>query len=269
MGAHALCLRLLHAVSIARVLRRVKLPRTGNVIDDSKPYRVTEHPRARHVHLKLSWRGELEVVVPRGYNPRNIPAVVAAKQAWLRRARARLGEQTRSLPEEYFEQRPHRVRLRALEETYTVIYRASAGVRRVTFAETDRTLIIVSPTGDAYACANGLRAWLRAKALQTLPSWLRQTSRELRMPYLKTAIRGQRTRWGSCSARGVISLNCKLLFLTHAEVQYLFVHELCHTRHLNHSARYWALVARKVPDYRRFEASLREAWRVVPRWAED
>lgn len=208
------------------------------------------------------------MVVPKGYNPRKIPAVVAAREAWLRRARARLREQLRNLPEEFFEQRPARVQLWALNQTYNVIYRADAGCR-IKFAETDGTLIIAGPIDDISACVHGLRTWLRTRARQALPPWLRQTSLALGLPYQKAVIRGQRTRWGSCSARGVISLNCKLLFLSRPEVEYLFVHELCHTRHLNHSARYWALVERKLPDYRRFDAALRDAWQAIPRWAED
>lgn len=250
------------------MLRYVKSFRAGDVIDDSEPYRVIEHPRAKHVQLKLSRRGVLNVVVPKGYNLRKIPAMVAARQVWLQRARARLREQLRNLPEEFFEQRPTRVRLRALNQLYKVNYRgASDG--RIKFAEKDGTLNIVGPTDDISACIHGLRTWLRTKARQTLPPWLRQTSLALDLPYRKTVIRSQRTRWGSCSARGVISLNCKLLFLSRPEVEYLFVHELCHTRHLNHSARYWALVEQKMPDYRRLDAALRDAWQAIPRWAED
>jgi len=229
---------------------------------------VIEQPRAKHVHLKLSQFGGLDVVVPKGYDSRKIPAVVAARQTWLRRARARQREQLRSLPDEYFERQPARVRLPALNETYTVLYKSTAGAR-VVYAEQGNTLEFAGPVDDLDACAHGLRTWLRARARQALPPWLRQTSLALGLPYQKTVIRGQRTRWGSCSVRGVISLNCKLLFLNRPEVEYLLIHELCHTRHLNHSTRYWALVERKLPDYRRFEAALRDAWRSIPRWGEE
>ena len=60
----------------------------------------------------------------------------------------------------------------------------------------------------------------------------------------------QRTRWGSCSNSGTISLNAALLFLEPPLVRYLFIHELCHLIALNHSRRFWAAVARYEPDYR-------------------
>jgi predicted metal-dependent hydrolase len=172
------------------------------------------------------------------------------------------------LPPEYFEALPTRVRLRALNEIYRVAYRA-AHHEAIRIAESDGVLTVSGPSGEPAACVRELRTWLRAKARTRLTPWLRQTSLDVGLPYAKTIIRSQRGRWGSCSARGVISLNCKLLFLPSAEVQYLFVHELCHTRHLNHSKRYWTLVERKLPDFHRFETALRDAWRYVPRWAED
>jgi predicted metal-dependent hydrolase len=234
----------------------------------SNRYTVRENPRAKHVHLKLSWLGQLEIVVPKGYNRIQIPVVIAAKQAWLERAYRRVQEKARPLTRDHFEFRPDCVRLRALDKTYAVLYGSTASAR-VRVIESGRRLLVEGPVNDTAARMQGLRIWLREKAELILPPWMRRTSRQLGLPYKKAIIRSQRTRWGSCSAQQVISLNCKLLFLPEAVVHYLFVHELCHTRHLDHSARYWSLVERKLPDYQSFEKSLRDTWRYVPRWAGD
>jgi predicted metal-dependent hydrolase len=66
----------------------------------------------------------------------------------------------------------------------------------------------------------------------------------------------------------MISLNYKLLFLPPEVVRYVFVHELCHTIHMNHSTAFWNLVAEKEPDYECLDTELQNVWRYVPAWVE-
>jgi predicted metal-dependent hydrolase len=88
----------------------------------------------------------------------------------------------------------------------------------------------------------------------------------LGLVFQRVLIRRQRTRWGSCSNRGTISLNCCLLFQPPQAVRYLLIHELVHTVHMNHSQRFWERVARHCPQFHSLDRQLRAGWRQVPSW---
>ena len=78
-------------------------------------------------------------------------------------------------------------------------------------------------------------------------------------------ISSARGRWGSCSQKGTISYSFRTAFLSQYEAEYIAVHELCHTRHMNHSAVFWAEVAKILPDYLQIRKGIREKG-VVMQW---
>lgn len=75
--------------------------------------------------------------------------------------------------------------------------------------------------------------------------------------YKRISIKDMKTQWGSCSAKGNLNFNYRLLFLTPEERDYVVVHELCHVKELNHSHRFWALVRKQVPHMERIKKELR------------
>jgi len=113
--------------------------------------------------------------------------------------------------------------------------------------------------------------WLNERAAEVLGPTLHEYARELGFDFERVLIRRQRSRWGSCSTRGTISLNCCLMFQRPQVVRYLMIHELSHTVQMNHSRRFWQTVGRHCPDYRRLDRELLDGWRRVPTWvfAED
>jgi len=75
--------------------------------------------------------------------------------------------------------------------------------------------------------------------------------------YGRITIRHQKTRWGSCSAKGNLNFNCLLMLAPEEVREYVIVHELCHRLEMNHSPRFWAEVERVCPDYRKYRKWLK------------
>ena len=91
---------------------------------------------------------------------------------------------------------------------------------------------------------------LADKALIDIPERVRHYAPYVGVSYGRITIRNQKTRWGSCSAKGNLNFNC-LLMLAPPEVRdYVVVHELCHRLEMNHSSRFWAHVEKVLPNYR-------------------
>jgi hypothetical protein len=77
------------------------------------------------------------------------------------------------------------------------------------------------------------------------------------LAYERVTVRGQRSRWGSCSRKGTISLNFRLIQLPPEVCDYILIHELMHLRQQNHSRRFWRLVEKACPEFREAERWLR------------
>ncbi len=227
-------------------------------------YTIRESARAKHVNLKITMDGSLEVVIPRGFNRQHIPDILRKKQTWIERAGQRVAERRRHQAAQ--PARPTEIALRAIGETWVVEYRPTAAGRVTITEKSNHRLVLSGAVDDLECCREALRKWTARKARQHLEPWLQTISRREKLPYEKVMFRGQKTRWGSCSSRQTISLNYKLLFLPPELVESVLIHELCHTKHLNHSGKFWALVAKKDPHYQQARKELRAAWRYLPGW---
>ena len=134
--------------------------------------------------------------------------------------------------------------LPALGVYWGVLYRSAPAAAPRVRDNGASAIVLGGDVSDHPACVSALRRWLMRRARQTLPDCLERVAAETRLDFATVSIRGQRSRWGSCSATGDISLNYQLLFLPPHLLRHVLVHELCHTVELNHSPRFWRTVAR-------------------------
>lgn len=99
---------------------------------------------------------------------------------------------------------------------------------------------------------------LSNQALVIFPQKVKYYAEILNVSYGRITIRSQKTRWGSCSAKGNLNFNCLLMLAPDKVQDYVVVHELCHRLEMNHSADFWAQVERIMPDYKKYQDWLKK-----------
>lgn len=227
------------------------------------PLTVKVNRRAKRLLVKIIPGQGLEVVVPDTFHKKMVPEVLAAKRAWIERTRDRLIEEGANLSGEP-PRLPNTMKFRLLDRIVQVDYLDRKSPVKIT--ENGPRIQVVGPVDDTPLIIEALQKYVAKKAREVLLPMLHAMSRKTGLTYSALRVRRQKTRWGSCSARGTISLNAKLLFLPPRLVEQLLIHELCHTRHLNHSPAYWACVAEFQPEYQQLEREIHRAMKYVPDW---
>lgn len=158
------------------------------------------------------------------------------------------------------------MRLRVDERgiTLTAPRRATRGdLRRmlddhVSWIERARAAVPAAPAGDGDAASRAAQARARRAARAPLVALVDRWAPVVGVVPQRVVVRAQRTRWGSASTRGTVSLNWRLVLTPPEVAEYVVVHELCHLVQMNHSPAFWALVEKHLPGYRGPRAWLRE-----------
>jgi predicted metal-dependent hydrolase len=221
---------------------------------------VRESRRARKLRLQTRPPRTVEVVVPRGLRPQIVSAFIREHRDWINRAGLAM---LRAYPEA--DLRPESIDLKSIGERIVVRYLRAAGSRaEFDYSGIELRLYCRREDGSDYPAL--LRRWLLMEAGRVLKPWLVREAERIGLHPQRVQVRLQKTRWGSCSARGNISVNAALLLVPSTLVRYLLVHELAHLRHLSHSERYWRTVAEHEPAYAALDRELALSWRSLPAW---
>jgi predicted metal-dependent hydrolase len=197
-------------------------------------YTIRRSERARRVRVNVDANG-VEVVLPRRAAQREAAAAVRELEPWIRRrlrevAHAQQAVAARGDAVPY------------LGELLQV--RSEPGRTRVH----RRGPVLWAPAGAERTPA--LERWYRRAARAEIAPRLDRACALAGLSYTTLTIRGQRTRWASCSRSGAMSFNWRLLLAPEAVLDYVVWHEVCHLQVMDHSPRFWTLLARWCPDYR-------------------
>ena len=224
---------------------------------DSIAYSVRISSRAKRARIEISTLGKVQVIVPKRFNHQHIPGFITQHSQWIHKTLQRVDR-----PQQAAYARPTSMQFPAVDEQWHITYDSQQ--KKPLIAQHEQHQLNLCTHIEARAL---LTQWLHHHARHHLIQQLKIHSEHTGLSYNKVFIKNQKTRWGSCSSKGNINLNRNLLFLPQALVNYVLVHELCHTVHLNHSARFWRLVERHQPDYYQHDKQLHHAHRYIPAWA--
>ncbi len=228
--------------------------------------------------------GRVEIVVPRRARADDVARFVSQQREWIERTRDRALIVGSMQPVADLRLPVPQLRLAAVSERWLIEHEPigldanGSGARLVevsSIARSDRSgwagdatgvLRLRARTADQSAMRRLLIDWLRERLRSVAMERLPALASSMDADFSAVRIGCQRSRWGSCSRQGTISLNCCVLFQRPEVLRYLMVHELAHRRHMNHSAHFWQHVAAHEPDWRGLDRELTQGWRQVPGW---
>jgi predicted metal-dependent hydrolase len=213
----------------------------------SEPLEVVRNARARRYVLRVRPDGSVRVTIPRHGTKRDALLFARDQAEWIARQRARVAANARP-PD------PWRAgRLLWLRGELVPLSVTTDGSQAHVWVGGGGVPVVAGTT----CLRRTVHAHLRAKATDELPPRVRGLAAEHGLTIVTVTIRDQRTRWGSCSTSGRISLNWRLVQMPAHVRDYVIVHELMHLRQANHSRKFWKLVEAAYPSFREAKAWLR------------
>ena len=205
------------------------------------PYRVRRSPRARQVRVSVGAGGEVEVTLPRRAPERAAAQAVRELRPWIERRQRTM----------------ERAAAEVARPQGTVPY-VGHDLRLVPQSRRERVHrrgdVLLVPASDPIPA---LERWYRRAARAEIGARLDAATARAGTSYRRLTIRGQRTRWASCTSEGGMSFNWRLLLAPPEVLDYVVEHEVCHLEVMDHSRRFWALLESRVPDWRTHAAWLR------------
>jgi len=230
------------------------------------PYQLKLSTKARQVYLRVEPGRGLQVTIPKRYSKRSIPALVESQRAWITEALVDLDEKT---PVIYRQWPPPKLYLAAVETVIDIVYSQSPDAESASVNwDSPKCINLTVDTDNKPLVAKCIATALKPFAVSVLEPWLARCAEQSQLTYKRMVVRGQRTVWGSYSSNGTLSLNYKLLFVRPDLVEYVLLHELAHTRHLDHSAKFWRFLDELKPNAAQFDKELKQAGSLPPPWLE-
>ncbi|WP_049804117.1 M48 family metallopeptidase [Desulfosporosinus acidiphilus] len=225
--------------------------------DEIIPYEERRSVRYRRITLSIL-NDRVRISAPKYVPKKQIKELLRSKEAWIIKhwleKRQRENHRARNLENhEHILFRGHLLELCFKYHSY----------RRIHVGQEGQMLVVSLPQEDIDSQSeamirDSIIAWYKFQARTVFKQKLDTHSRRMQVTYQDFRLKDQKTRWGSCSSRGNLNLNWRIIMAPDQVIDYLIIHELAHLTHLNHSPEFWQRVERFIPEFLTWRKWLKE-----------
>ena len=207
-------------------------------------YRIRKSARAKRLQMRII-NNSLELIVPSRIPVEEGKRFLHTRREWINKNINLLSQKSKK----YFLFGNEII----IEQTYDLF------AKKHTFRKIDNMLFIEIPQDSSITKDDLFSVYRKNAAKKYLPRRAMMLSLRFGFEVKKVSVRKQKSRWGSCSSKGTISLNDRLLEHKEEVIDYVIIHEFCHLIHMNHSQKFWALVQKYCPDYKLLKKQLKNS----------
>jgi predicted metal-dependent hydrolase len=198
--------------------------------------------RSRSFRLRVEPSGEVIVSTPRWVSQREIERFVENHTAWIAQAQAKVRQNKKSTVSD--------AEAMIFGKTYTLKINSTSSSRiGVQVAGTELLVTSASLEPTPTQVKTQVNRFLKSTAEKYIVPRTHQLGKKMKISFGTITMREQKTRWGSCSSQGNLNFNWRLVHYAPAIIDYVIIHELAHRTHMDHSASFWALVAKYDSEY--------------------
>jgi predicted metal-dependent hydrolase len=216
-------------------------------------YIIKRSPMAKYARLEVRPQTGLAVVIPKSYRLTQIPSLLKEKRRWILAKLAKCGHIRLLSAEKEVESGDT---IPYLGRNLRVVKRKNDGEAHSIKVEGKRLVVSLKSTKARLNLV--LEEWYRREAEKLIRKRVDELRSRLGITYGRLSIRGARTRWGSCSQKGNLNFNWKLMMAPEPVIDYVIIHELAHLKEMNHTKKFWSLVAQHCPQWRKHRKWLKD-----------
>lgn len=208
----------------------------------SYKYEMRKYESARNIKIKINKDGIIKVSLPN-----YIPYLMARKfvknnNDWI----------TKKIDALKFQKNKYYY----LGNNIDLIKKDNINNKNLNYIFKNDKLIIQKNPNDNFSDSDLFFKWLKIQAEDYIPNRVQKLAKLHNFDYKKLQLKNLNSRWGSCSIKKILSFNVKLMYFNYKVIDYVIVHELCHLKEMNHSAKFWKLVKSIIPDYNSYRKEL-------------